>query len=120
MKIFDISVPISEKLPTFPGDPLIRIEPVIRLARGDGANVSRLILSSHSGTHIDPPRHFNDNGLSADEIPLSILMGNALLIEIHGSGGITQAELERFPIRGEERIILKTGNSRLWEGESFN
>ena len=58
MSIYDITVPISPALPVYPGDPAIEITPIAQLAAGDIANVSRLVLSSHSGTHIDAPRHF--------------------------------------------------------------
>jgi arylformamidase len=120
VKIYDISVPLSEELAVFPGDPPLRIEPVTRIARGDEVNLSRISLSSHSGTHLDPPRHFSDGGLPADNIPLSVLIGKALLIEIPGIKSITRSELEPFPIKGEERLIIKTGNSRLWQGPSFS
>ena len=120
MKIYDISVPLSGELPVFPGDPPLRIDPVTRIALGDEVNLSRVSLSSHSGTHLDPPRHFNDGGTPADRIPLSVLMGKALLIEIPGIRPITRAKLEPFPIKGEERLIIKTGNSRLWQSRSFS
>jgi arylformamidase len=120
MNIYDISVPLSEELPVYPGDPPLRIEPVTRIARGDEANLSRITLSSHSGTHLDPPRHFNDGGTPADQVSLSVLMGKALLVEIPGIKPITRSELERFPIKGEERLIIKTGNSLLWKTRSFS
>ena len=119
MKIYDITVPLSEDLPVFPGDPPVRIGPVTRVAGGDDANVSIVSLSSHSGTHLDPPRHFNDHGIPIDQIPLTTLVGNVLLVEITSPRSIDRAALERFPIRGEERLILKTGNSRFWESPSF-
>jgi arylformamidase len=119
MNIYDISVSICEELPVFPGDPLVRIEPVTRLARGDAANVSRISMSTHSGTHLDPPRHFYDHGISVDRIPLTLLMGPALVVEMPGVTDITSAVLDRLPIRGEERLLLKTANSLLWSKPAF-
>ena len=120
MKIYDITVDLSEELPVFPGDPPLRIEPVAALARGDAGNVSRITMSTHSGTHLDPPRHFNDNGLSVDQLPLSLLVGNALLAEVKGTKAIGRAELEQLPLKGEERLLLKTDNSRLWDLPGFS
>jgi arylformamidase len=119
MKIYDISVSLSEDLPVFPGDPPVRIEPVTCLTSGDAANVSRISMSTHSGTHLDPPRHFNDHGISVDRIPLTLLMGPALVLELQGVTDITSAVLDRLPIRGEERLLLKTANSQLWSKPAF-
>jgi len=119
MKIYDITVAMSDELPVYPGDPRVRIEPVARIVRGDAANVSHIIMSTHSGTHLDPPRHYNDHGIPVDRIPLSLLIGQALLVEIPGINAITSAELGRLAIRGEERLLLKTANSLLWSKPSF-
>jgi arylformamidase len=114
MKIYDITVPLSAELPVFPGDPPVEIEPVTTIAGGDAANVSRISMSTHSGTHLDPPRHFDDHGMAADSLPLSLLIGNALLAEITGIKEIGRAELARKPLLGVERLLLKTDNSLLW------
>ncbi len=119
MRIFDISVPISCNLPTFPGDPPARIEPVTRLERGDTANVSYLTLSTHCGTHIDVPRHYSDNGFSVDELPLPLLVGKARVVEVHGMPAIDRTVLARLPVRGEERLLIRTGNSALWASRGF-
>jgi arylformamidase len=120
MNIYDITVCLSNELPTFPGDPPVQIEPVTRLARGDDANVSRISISSHSGTHLDPPRHFSDQGISVDQIPLSLLVGEALLVELNGIQAIGRDELTQFPLKGENRLLLKTDNSRLWGNPAFS
>jgi arylformamidase len=119
MNIYDISVSLSEDLPVFPGDPPVRIESVTSLARGDTANVSRIGMSTHSGTHLDPPRHFNEYGISVDQIPLPLLIGPALVVELPEIKDITSTELARLPIRGEERLLLKSANSLLWSKPAF-
>jgi arylformamidase len=119
MKIYDITIALSDELPAFPGDPPVKIEPVTMLARGDSANVSRITISTHSGTHLDPPRHFNDNGIAIDSLPLSLFAGYALLAEITGIKAIGRAELLRLPLEGEKRLLLKTDNSRLWDQAGF-
>lgn len=120
MKIHDITVSISSELPVYPGDPPVMIEPVARIARGDAANVSRLSLGTHSGTHLDPPRHFRDDGAGVDRVPLGLLVGKARVVEIRGAREIGRRELARFPVRGEERVLLKTDNSLLWGRSGFH
>ncbi len=119
MKIYDITMPVSSDLPTFPGDPRVQIDPVMRIGRGDAANVSRLVMATHSGTHIDAPLHYDDHGAPVDHIPLALLVGKALLVEIHGVRQIGRKELSRLPIGGEERLLIRTGNSLLWERPGF-
>jgi len=94
--------------------------PVASLARGDDANVSRLTITTHSGTHIDPPSHVSSHGISVDHLPLTLLMGRALVVEILGVKEIGRKELARLPLAGEERLLLKTDNSLLWNRPDFS
>jgi arylformamidase len=119
MKIIDITVPLSPDLAVYPGDPPFSLDPVARVARGDGANVSRITLGTHAGTHVDVPRHLRDDGASVDQVPLDLLAGRARVIELHDVAAIGRRELARLPVKGEERIILKTGNSMLWSQPGF-
>ena len=119
MRIHDITMPLSAELPVYPGDPPVEVAPCLSIACGDLANVSRVTLCSHSGTHIDPPRHFSDAGSSVDQIPLERLLGRAQVVEIRGVGMIGREELSRFHLKGIERLLLKTDNSQLWGKSEF-
>jgi len=119
MRIYDITMPLSAELPFYPGDFPVEIVPWTRVAAGDSANVSRLTLCTHAGTHIDPPRHFDDLGLAVDELPLGLLIGRALVLEIPGVPLVDRTHLQQLPVHGVERLILKTGNSELWNREGF-
>jgi arylformamidase len=119
MKIYDISVSLSDDLPVYPGDPQVEVESMLALAKGDTFNVSRVTMSTHSGTHLDAPCHFLEHGVSIDHLPLSLFVGAALLAEISGVREIGRGELARLPLKGEERLILKTDNSRLWDRPGF-
>ncbi|MRR34611.1 cyclase family protein [bacterium] len=114
MRIYDISVPLGEGLPAYPGDPRVLVEPVLTLDRGDGANVCRITLAGHSGTHVDAPSHMLANGATLDSVPLSLLMGRALVADLRGAREIGPRELAGLPLQGEERLLLKTDNSLLW------
>jgi arylformamidase len=120
MTIYDISVTISPSLPIFPGDPRVGIDPVCRIAKGDQANVSRISLSSHTGSHIDAPRHFDDRGLSLEDIPLSRLLGPSLVVDLRGVSVIDRQTLAALPLEGVERLLFRTDNSSLWSGKGFN
>jgi arylformamidase len=120
MKMYDISVPLAEGLPTWPGDPRLLIEPVLQLEKGDGARVSRITLGDHSGTHLDTSAHILENGTTLDDIPLSLLLGRALVADLRGCAAISLAELAGLPLAGEERLLLRTDNSALWSRPDFS
>jgi len=120
MRIYDISVAISERTPVYPGDPDIEITPASRISDGAGANVSILRLGSHTGTHVDPPYHFCEDGLPVDRLPMDCLVGECLVCSIEQSPVISVAELEAAEIPpGTERILFKTRNSELWNKLCF-
>src|SRR5207248_9883489 len=81
-RLWDLSLPISPDMLTWPGDPPVRIEPAHRIARGDAANVSEIHMGTHTGTHVDPPHHFIDGAPTVESLPLEVLMGDAVVVEI--------------------------------------
>ncbi|MBI2081165.1 MAG: cyclase family protein [candidate division NC10 bacterium] len=119
MTLYDISVPIREGMPVWPGDPEVRIRRALALARGDPANVSALSLGAHTGTHLDAPYHFLEDGVPIDQIPLDLCVGEARVVEVPAPVAIGPAALEGLPVGGCVRLLLKTRNSSLWRREGF-
>lgn len=119
--IYDISVPIGNDTPVYAGDPGIELVPMHSIDKGDSANVSLLKLGLHSGTHMDPPRHFINDGATIDELPLDVLIGDCVLREIDTGGAITVERLESADIpAGVERILFKTRSSQYWNDNVFH
>lgn len=119
MKIYDISLPISRDIPIWPGDPGVSVEPWLRISKGDPANVSLLSFGSHTGTHIDPPYHFKEDGITVDLIPLTLLWGKARVFELGVEEKINRADLEGQDWHRVKRALFKTANSLLWEKRDF-
>lgn len=115
MKIFDVSVPIREGMPVFPGDPPPALMRVMGLPR-DAFNVSMLCTGTHIGTHVDPPVHYIEGGYAVDAIPLDHLYGRCVVVGLPGVDAIGAADLEG--VRGDI-VLLKTKNSALWESCGF-
>lgn len=116
MKIHDISLTISPSLPVWPGDPPIVLEQVESIDKGAESNTSRLIASVHSGTHIDAPHHFLNDGRTVEQIPLEMLTGPCYVMQLpDGVEAITAEALEGIALPDETiRILFGTRNSRLW------
>lgn len=119
MRIYDVTVPLSSILAAYPGDPSVDIVPVAQLAQGDVANVSRVTLSSHSGTHLDAPRHFYALGATVDTLDLSILLGPARVCAIGSTSHITADDLRGLDLQGVRRLLFKTPNAVLWDRPGF-
>lgn len=118
-KWIDISVPIRSGMPHWPDNPPIVVEKTMDMDHGGAANVSKLSLGVHTGTHVDAPVHFSPNGKGIDEIPIEALVGVARVVEISGDA-VTIAQLEAASIAKGERILLKTRNSpAAWQRDDF-
>ena len=116
----DVSVPIRTGMVHWPGDPAVLVERTKDLARGDAANVSRLDLGAHSGTHMDAPRHFIADGAAIDEMPLDAAIGPARVIPIEHPRAVLPEELEQHRLRAGERVLFRTRNSeRCWKSKTF-
>ena len=122
MSWLDVSAPITGGMVHWPGDPPVRIDLSSSIEGGNPANVSHLDMSAHTGTHLDAPRHFFEDGEGIDSMPLEVGIGPARVIEAAESDGMVPAEALRDAEVGEgERILVRTRNSdRDWAHEQFD
>jgi kynurenine formamidase len=117
--IIDLSHPLSESTPAFPGDPAPQITVFDSTDRPSVSgerhlNCSHLALSVHCGTHMDAPFHFFGDGATIDRVPLDITMGPALLVRLPWQEvGLTIDATNIAPyadrLRSIPRIVLNTG-----------
>ena len=119
--IHDVTVPITNSMPVWPGDPRVRLSPQSHLSRDKSHTVklTAIEMGSHTGTHIDAPYHFVEGGKRLHEIPLEQLTGKATVFEIAGVRSIGLGNLEHRKWDGIERVLFKTDNSQHWQDEKF-
>lgn len=102
------------------GDPAPVLERASSIGAGDGYNLSRIVFSSHTGTHVDAPLHFIDGAGSVDELALDALIGPALVVDARAEENEIGAELVgRAVPDGCERVLFATRNSLLWDEDGF-
>jgi arylformamidase len=80
-KVIDLTMTIAEGMQTFPTHwhPFVEISQLGRHGI-ENRETRKLVLGTHTGTHIDAPRHFIQNGGTVDNIPLGLLIGQAVLL----------------------------------------
>jgi kynurenine formamidase len=118
MKVIDLTLTISDKIPIFPGSPQPNFIPWENI-KEDGYNLELLFLSSHTGTHMDAPHHFLEKGAKIHEISLEKLVSEAALIKSKKSGceSITKTDIQNFEkkhgkIERSSSVIFSTGWQR--------
>src|SRR5208283_1987914 len=116
MKLFDITLPITNDLPVWPGDPSVSLTMNTSIAKGDGCNVTGIQMGAHTGTHIDAPYHFLQDGATIDSIPLETFMGRCVVIEVDSEVSIQKKDILKYDIAGQSRVLVKTRNSQIWTG----
>jgi arylformamidase len=121
MALIDISVPIRPSMPIYDRNPGVRLERALSIPDGETANVSRLELGVHTGTHLDAPLHFFEGGADADSLMLEPLIGKVFVADGTGlTGPIDATALAACDIPPDaNRVILKTPNSALWARDAF-
>lgn len=119
MTFFDVTLTISNTLVTWPSDPPVSIRKTSLISHGNSCNVSELKFGSHSGTHIDAPYHFEEDGIKIDQIPLDYLIGNATVFDIKNKEKIDLEDVQSLELHNKSRIIFKTINSQYWKLPEF-
>jgi len=116
----DVSVPLRSGMVHWPDNPPVSIERLLDIERGDVANVSKLSMGAHTGTHMDAPLHFLRTGKGLNTMPLTATIGRACVIEIRDPESIKPVELRPYQIQRGERVLFKTRNStRCWHTDDF-
>jgi arylformamidase len=115
MKVFDLSLSVSNNTPTYPDSPEPRVIEWASLEKDD-YNLEMIFLSSHTGTHIDAPYHFVKKGKKIHELEPSRFLQNAILIRVKAPANysITKSDIVSFEkkhgvIPNGSSIVFATG-----------
>lgn len=124
IQLFDLSQPFGRNIPVYHlySRPVFGIYHTI-----DRDNFYDRTTSfyTHSGTHIDAPRHFSKDGYNISQIPLDVLIGPGVVLDLPKGelGEITGDDLEKAAAKaGLERgdiLIINTGWHHKWEEPDY-
>ena len=108
MKLIDISRPIHTGMPVWPGDSEVEFSFSASKANGSDANVGRLTMGVHAGTHADAAYHYNETGVKIDEMPLDLFVGPARVVDVRSHLFITPEVLAGVDFAGTPRILFRS------------
>ena len=111
----DISFSYDDGMAIYPANPQFVCQKVSDMQKGDSCNVSRITLGTHTGTHIDAPSHFVQDGMPIDQLPLAWTNGRAKVLHIEEMV-ITVECLKKYEVEKDDIIIFRTSNSDVFEG----
>jgi arylformamidase len=115
MRTYDITLTITPEMTVWPGDPSVSIKRISSIASGDNSNVSQMSMSCHTGTHVDAPDHFLNNGKTVEGLSLDLLVGRAYVLHLPDINLITASVLMEADIPPRtRRLLFKTRNSDYW------
>jgi arylformamidase len=130
-KWIDISQPLNNELAHWPGDTPFTYEVSYSKEQTGSVNIGKMSMSLHSGTHVDAPFHFMNDGSKVLELDINVYIGPCRLIDVSSYKKIDQEVLTQYDLDGVSRLLLRTSipnNPRLFpeqipyitkEGASF-
>ncbi len=117
-KVYDITRPIQAGMTVWPGDREVSLEKTLSFGCGDAVNVSEIHMGVHTGTHMDAPLHFIEDGEDIEAMSLDKLMGEVLIVETTKEA-IDVSVMTGFDLAEVNAVFFKTASSQRDEMAPF-
>lgn len=108
---YDISYPLHSQIYTYGDDPKFLKESLYSVENGDAFSLSSFSFGSHTGTHLDTPRHFFSKGKSITDYPIDSFCGTAQVLSIPNKSLIEVDDLKKYSIAKNSMVLFQTDNS---------
>lgn len=108
--MIDISRRLEKGVPTWPGDTPFSYEVSWSKEQSGSVNVGKLTMSIHTGTHMDSPFHFDNDGRKVLDLDLNLYVGPARVIDVSGKLSIGAEDLLVHDLDGVTRLLLRTNS----------
>lgn len=120
--LVDLTHTITPEIPMYPGSQEPSLSPSATLA-GAGFRETQLSMASHTGTHMDAPSHFLQDGQTLDSLPISQFCGRALVVDVsHLPAGAAVEESflhDRQAGRSADFVLFYTGWETRWKNGGY-
>jgi len=114
--LIDLTVPLNDKTPVYPGDPAIKISPAGILYK-DGYQDHFVCSGTHVGTHMDAPSHMIAGGKNLDQFPLDKFSGRGVYIKVDKE--FNTEEIKKVPLQEGDIVLFHTGMSDKYHDPAY-
>lgn len=114
--MIDVTRAVSAALPAWPGDTPYSYELVWSTERGDSVNVGAMRLSTHLGTHVDAPWHYDPAGARLHEVPIETWVGPCVVVDTAGAERLEPGLLSKVDLANVSKVLFRTGQPDAWTG----
>jgi arylformamidase len=122
MNVIDLSHPLTEAMPVYPGTEPPEIIEACTIA-GQGFAEKRLRLFSHTGTHLDAPAHILSGAATLDRLEAGCFVGSGCVVDVSGLNRpwieIADLEKDRERIAKVDFTLFYTGWAKRWGDASY-
>ena len=123
MRVVDLTHPLSQDTPVYPGTPGPCFE-IVNTYGQDGFQETRMILSTHTGTHMDAPAHLFADGTTLDQLPITQFVGSALVIDcsdLRPGQRISMQRVQQHRAQADvvDFLLFYTGWERHWGTQQY-
>jgi len=109
VNIIDISRNLSPEIAVWPGDTPFSLQTIMTRQSGESVNLTTITMSAHTGTHVDAPFHFTDNGQTMEEVDLRPYWGLAQVVTItKESGPLSPMDFTNYDLTRAPRLLVRT------------
>jgi arylformamidase len=105
----DISQRLDRRIAVWPGDTPFSYKVNWSKEESGSVNVGQITMSTHTGTHIDAPFHFDNEGKKVIELDLNLYIGKARVISLTNQARIRVRDVSHMDLKGVARLIIHTG-----------
>lgn len=114
MQYIDISRTLNNEIAVWPGDTHFSLSPILERGLGHSVNLTTIRTSAHTGSHVDAPRHFIDDGEVIEVLKLQPYWGQAQVVTVDKvDGPLIPQDLASYDLGVTERLLVHSPASEL-------
>lgn len=108
MTWIDISQPLTNDIGHWPGVTPFSYSLTHTKQQIGSANIGKITTCLHTGTHVDAPFHFDDDGKTIDQLPIEPFIGRSRVVDVSHLKEITPKDFHKTCFEQVGRLLLKT------------
>lgn len=119
MKILDLTHPIHNGMPVYPGKNPVRVE-IAATINKDGYREKHLSIDGHTGTHMDAPAHMLADAHTLDSYQITKFCGTAIILKIlEKQISLDFLMSHAVELKNVDFILFNTGWSKFWGKDDY-